>query len=188
MRTSIFPSRWRYKWATLNALAFDHKCVTLCNERTIVENSIVNFITRFLFLHARPIHKFSLSTMYWQSSYDIEQWLLFLSRKDIKELVLELGESEWFGVPSFLFSFKKLIRLELVRCELDPSPYCNGFLCLKYLNLQQVQIPPDDIECHIASCPLLESLTLSYFDGLGSTVFAPNLKYLALEGEFKDVL
>ncbi|KAL0424828.1 UNVERIFIED_CONTAM: F-box/FBD/LRR-repeat protein [Sesamum radiatum] len=79
------------------------------------------------------------------------------------------------------------MRLELVRCELDPPPNFKGFLCLKYLNLQQVLIPPDDIECLISSCPLLESLTLSYFDSLELTVRAPNLKYLILEGEFKDL-
>lgn len=187
VKTSILSSRWRYKWATLTQLAFDDKCVILCNDREIVENNLSNFITRCLFLHDGPIHKFSLSTSYLQSSYDIDQWLLFVSRKDIKELVLELGEGEWFKAPSSLFSCKNLTHLELVRCELDPPPCFKGFFRLKYLNLQQVLIPPDDIECLIASCPLLESLTLSYFDSLELTISAPNLKYLVLEGEFKDI-
>ncbi|XVF33486.1 hypothetical protein REPUB_Repub17cG0172600 [Reevesia pubescens] len=33
----------------------------------------------------------------------------------------------------------------------------------------------------------LESLALSYFDSLALTIRAPNLKYLCLEGEFKDI-
>ncbi|KAI3467181.1 hypothetical protein Pfo_023844 [Paulownia fortunei] len=187
VRTSILSTRWRYKWASLTHLVFDDRSATHYNDRTVVQDGIVNFITRFLFLHDGPIHKFSLCSSYLQSSPDIDQWLLFISRKDVKELVLELGEGEWFRAPSCVFSCKNLSRLELFRCELDPPPNFKGFSCLKYLNLQQVLIPPDDIECLISSCPLLESLTLSYFDSLELTVRAPNLKYLILEGEFKDL-
>lgn len=187
VRTSVLSSKWRYKWAALTQLVFDDKCASFSNDRTITENKLVKFITRFLFLHEGPIHKFTLSTSYLQSSPDIDQWLLFLSRKDIKELVLEVGEGEWFRVPSCLFSCMKLASLELVRCELDPPPEFKGFLCLKYLNLQQVLVAPEVVENLISGCPLLESLTLSYFDSLALTVRAPNLKYLILEGEFKDI-
>ncbi|KAK6133989.1 hypothetical protein DH2020_032265 [Rehmannia glutinosa] len=187
VRTSILSTRWRYKWASLTQLVFDDRSATHYNDRIDVQDRIVNFITKFLFLHEGPIHKFSLCSSYLQSSPDIDQWLLFISRKGVKELILELGEGEWFRAPSSVFSCKNLSRLELVRCELDPPPNFRGFLCLKYLNLQQVLIPPDDIECLISSCPSLESLTLSYFDSLELTVRAPNLKYLILEGEFKDL-
>ncbi|XP_028081119.1 F-box/FBD/LRR-repeat protein At1g13570-like isoform X2 [Camellia sinensis] len=187
VRTCSLSSKWRYKWANLTQLVFDDNCATLCNDKGAVEDSLAKFITRFLFLHDGPIHKFSLSSAYLQSSPDIDQWLLFLSRNGIKELVLELGEGEWFRAPSCLFFCRKLTRLELIRCELDPPPTFKGFLCLKYLNLQQVLIAPDVVESLISSCPFLESLTLSYFDSLALTICAPNLKYLCLEGEFKDI-
>lgn len=187
VRTSILSSKWRYKWATLTQLVFDDNCVSQFNDRTATENKLVKFITRFLFLHEGPIHKFTLSTYYLQSSPDIDQWLLFLSRKGIKELVLEVGEDEWFRAPSCLFACLKLTSLELLRCELDPPPEFRGFSSLKYLNLQQVLVAPEVIENLISGCPLLESLTLSYFDSLALTVRAPNLKYLKLEGEFKDI-
>lgn len=187
VRTSILSTRWRYKWSNITHLVFDDKCAILSNDKGQVEDNLVKFITRCLFLHLGPIHKFVLSSTFLQSSPDVDQWLLFLSRKDIKELVLELGEGEWFRAPSSLFCCKKLTRLELIRCELDPPLNFGGFSCLKHLNLQQVLIGPDVVENLISSCPLLESLTLSYFDSLALTIRAPNLKFLSLEGEFKDI-
>lgn len=130
---------------------------------------------------------FTLSSTYLQGSPYIDQWLLFLSRKDVKELVIKLGDQEWFRAPTCLFSCRKLTRLELIRCELDPPPSFKGFLSLKCLVLQQVFIAPDKVENLLSSCPLLESLTLSYFDSLALSICAPNLKYLFLEGEFKDI-
>ncbi|KAK3015411.1 hypothetical protein RJ639_007483 [Escallonia herrerae] len=187
VRTSILSTKWRYKWATITQLAFDDKCVTPSHDRAVAEINLVKFVSRFLFLHDGPIHKFTLSTSYLQNTPEIDQWLLFLSRKDIKELVLEFGEGELFRVPSCLFTCRTLARLELVRCEFDPPPTFRGFLSLKYLNLQQVLVAPEVVESLISSCPLLESLTLSYSDSLALTVRAPNLKYLILEGEFKDI-
>lgn len=187
VRTSILSSKWRYKWSTITKLVIDEKCVPLSNDRAIVEKSLIKFINQLLFLHQGPIHKFQISNPYLQSCPEIDQWVLFLSRNDIKELVLELGEGEWFRIPSCLFNCKKLTRLELSRCELDPPLNFKGFMRLKSLILHQVLIAPDAIESLISSCPLLESLSLSYFDSLALTICAPNLRYLYLEGEFKDL-
>ncbi|XP_044493003.1 F-box/FBD/LRR-repeat protein At1g13570-like isoform X2 [Mangifera indica] len=187
VRTSILSSRWRYRWATISHLVFDENCVALSNERSLVKNSLVKFITRALFLHHGPIHKFQLSTTQLQCCPDIDQWILFLSRNDIRELVLELGEGEWFRVPSCLFYCRKLTRLELFRCEFDPPLAFKGFSCLKSLNFHRVLFAPEAIESLISSCPLLENLSLSYFDSLDLNICAPNLKYLCLEGEVKDI-
>ncbi|KAJ4833844.1 hypothetical protein Tsubulata_015575 [Turnera subulata] len=188
VRTSILSTKWRYRWTTLTHLVFDDKSVKVYNnDRAPFESYLVKFITRALFLHQGPIHKFQLSTSNLQCCPDIDQWILFLSRCDIKELVLELGEGEWFRVPSCLFRCKRLTRLELSRCEFDPPPTFKGFSCLKSLSLHQVLVAPETIENLISSCPLLESLSLSYFDSLALTICAPNLKYLCLEGEFADI-
>lgn len=187
VKTSVLSSRWRYRWASMTNLVFDDRSAGSCTDRNVIQKGVVNFIFKFLFLQNGPIHKFSLSSSYLQSSPDIYQWLLFVSRKDVKELVIELGEDEWFRAPSCLFSLKNLVRLDLVRCELDRPPEFKGFTQLKHLILQQVLIPPDDVECLISSCPLLENLTLSYFDSFELTIRAPKLKYLILEGEFKDL-
>lgn len=180
VRTSAVSRRWRYRWASMTHLVFDDRMKGENNE-------ILRFITMFLFLHDGPIHKFCISSMYLNVSSEIDQWLLFLSRKDVKELVIELGEDEWFRVPSCFFSFKNLVRLELYHCALVPPPDFKGFVWLKYLDLQQVSISRDAFECLISSCPLLENLTLSSFESLDVTIWAPNLKYLTVEGEFIEI-
>nr|XP_004297176.2 PREDICTED: F-box/FBD/LRR-repeat protein At1g13570 [Fragaria vesca subsp. vesca]XP_011462959.1 PREDICTED: F-box/FBD/LRR-repeat protein At1g13570 [Fragaria vesca subsp. vesca] len=188
VRTSCLSRKWRYKWTTLTHLVFDEKCVAQTGDQVAVEKSLVNFITRALFLHQGPIHKFQVCTSILQSCPDIDQWILFISRNGIKEVVLELGEDgEWFRVPWCLFHCERLTRLDLFRCELDPPPCFKGFPCLKSLNLHQVLVAPEAIESLISSCPLLETLSLSYFDSLALNICAPNLKHLCLEGEFKDI-
>lgn len=187
VRTSTLSSKWRYRWATLTQLVFDDKCVTPCHDRVLAEKSLENFVTRALFLHQGPIHKFKISTSYLVSSWEIDQWLIYLSRNDIKELIIDLKEGEWFRVPSCLFYCKKMTRLELFRCELDPPLAFKGFFYLKSLNLHEVFATADAIESLISNCPLLESLALSYSDSLALNIRAPNLKYLCLEGEFKDI-
>ncbi|XP_074296031.1 F-box/FBD/LRR-repeat protein At1g13570-like isoform X2 [Silene latifolia] len=185
--TSILSRKWRYHWASLPQLIFDDKCVKFSPDKVVVENRLIKFVTHALLLHKGPIHKFEIRAPLLQNCPDIDQWLLFLSRNDVRELTVELGEGEWFRVPSCLFSCRKLTVLELCRCELDPPPDFGGFLCLKTLNLNQVLVTPEAFECLISSCPVLEKLTLSYYDGLDLNIHAPNLKYLCLEGEFKEL-
>ncbi|KAK4260916.1 hypothetical protein QN277_003977 [Acacia crassicarpa] len=187
VRTSIFSSKWRYKWNSITKIVVDEKCVPPSNDRTINEKSLLKFVNQLLFLHQGPIHKFQITNSDLQSCPEIDQWILFLSRNDLKELVLELGEGEWFRIPSCLFNCQKLIRLELFRCELEPPLTFKGFMCLKTLILHQVLISPEAIETLISSCPLLESLSLSYFDSLALTIHAPKLRSLYLEGEFRDL-
>ncbi|KNA10132.1 hypothetical protein SOVF_147270 [Spinacia oleracea] len=187
VRMSTLSTKWRYRWANLPQLIFCDKCVGPSTDKSMVENRLIKFITHALLLHNGPIHKFKICTSILQSCPDIDQWLLFLSRNVVRELTLELGDGEWFRVPACLFSCKKLTLLELCRCELDPPPSFRGFSSLRTLTLNQVLVTPEVIENLISSCPLLESLTLSYYDGLDLNIDAPNLKCLHLEGVFKDL-
>lgn len=186
VKTSVLSSKWRYRWASIQQLVFDDRCVD--NEKPNVQGDLANFITHCLLLHNAPIHKFKLCTTQLQGCPDIDQWILFLSRRDIKELFVELyGEEEWFRAPASLFSCSKLTHLELSRCELDPPSSFKGFSFLRVLSLQQVSAAPEVIENLIANSPLLKKLSLSYFDSLELSISAPNLKILYLDGEFREI-
>lgn len=187
VRTSILSRRWRYRWASLPHLVFDDNCVESSAEKAVTENNMIKFITRVLFLHKGPIHKFKLSTTLLHSCPDIDQWLLFLSRNEIRELSLELGEANLYRMPSCLFSCRKLTSLELFRFELDPPLDFKGFTCLRTLILHDVSVPPESMEILITDCPLLENFTLSYFENAEISIAPPNLKYLCLEGDFLEV-
>lgn len=180
VRTSILSTRWRYRWASMTNLVFDDRGVVDCEE-------IMHFILKFLFLHDGPIHKFCVQSSYLHGSAEIDQWLLFLSRREVKELIIELGEDEWFRAHSSLFSFKNLTRLELVHCELSPPPDFKGFMWLKHIDFQHVVFPQDDYDVLIERCPLLETLTLTSYDSIELTINAPNLKYLTVDGEFMEL-
>lgn len=187
VRTSVLSSKWRYRWASIPELVFSDHCVD-STDKDILEGRLISFITHALLLHHGPIHKFKIRSSVLQGFPDVDQWMLFLSRNDVRELTLELGGGDdLVRVPSCLFSCKYLTHLELSRFELDPPPTFKGFPCLKTLNLQQVFMAREAIESLISSCPLLESLTLYYFDGWDLNIYAPNLKALCLEGEFKNI-
>lgn len=101
----------------MTQLVFDEKCVSFSDDRQVIERKLAKFISRFLLLHDGPIHKFKLSTTFLiGSAADLDQWLLFLSRKDIKELDLsqyEIRPRLEFRTPSCIFSCK-LTKLKLV--------------------------------------------------------------------------
>ncbi|KAF9623539.1 hypothetical protein IFM89_003329 [Coptis chinensis] len=188
VRTSILSRKWRYRWTTIPQLVFDDTCVPVTSSSlAVTKTKFVSFVDRALLLHRGPIQKFKLSISYLQSCPDIDQWILFLSWRNVKEISLELEEKEWYKVPSCLFSCQYLTHLELFRCEVHPPPTFKGFSNLKSLSFQQSYFENGVVESILSSCPILESFTLTYFDTLSMNICAPNLKYLRLEGEFKDI-
>ncbi|XP_043699625.1 F-box/FBD/LRR-repeat protein At1g13570-like [Telopea speciosissima] len=185
VRTSILSKKWKYRWVSLPELVFD------CSLQDALKNEhdmIVKFIDRVLLLHIGPIHKFELSDLSSPSLSDIHQWLLFVSRNGIKELILSMPPCRWYEVPSCLFSsFHQLNHLELSHCSLR-CPTKLEFKHIKCLSLCQVEFVGFTFEDLVSSCPLLETLTLMWVRGFTNLVMdAPKLKYLHLRGHFKDI-
>ncbi|KAK1375081.1 F-box/FBD/LRR-repeat protein [Heracleum sosnowskyi] len=193
VRTSVLSSKWKYQWTTMTQLVFDEKCLCLPDDKKVAEKKLVDFIMRFLLLHDGPIQKFKLSTSHLKKSTAIDQWLRVISRKDIKEIVLDVHGYKWrwknprISVPRSIFSFQKLTTLTLFAFTVKPPSEFRGFPFLKYLELDGVTITLGVIESLISGCPLLEKFKFNNMDKLALTVRAPNLKHLTVGGNFEDL-
>lgn len=189
MRTSILSTKWRYKWATIPNLVFDSLCVSETSEDLLViKSKLSRIIDHVLLLHSGPIIKFKLSHRELIGVTDIDRWTLHLTRRPVKEFVLEIWKGQRYKIPSCLFSCQGLHHLELFNCWLKPPSTFGGFRNLKSLDLQHVTLTQDAFENLISSCPLLERLTLMNFDGFTSlNIHAPNLQFFDIGGKFEDV-
>ncbi|XP_028757694.1 F-box/FBD/LRR-repeat protein At1g13570 isoform X1 [Neltuma alba] len=189
VRTSVLSSKWRYKWSTLPTLVFDNHCLPISSQdHSIIKNKLVRIIDHVLLLHSGAINKFKLSHRDLIGVTDIDRWTLHLTRRSIKELVLEIWKGHRYKIPSCLFTCQSLIHLELFNCWLKPPSTFIGFRNLKSLDLQHVTMDQDVFENMVSNCLLLERLTLMNFDGFTHlNIDAPNLQFFDIGGKFEDV-
>ncbi|XWS69556.1 hypothetical protein CRYUN_Cryun04dG0189000 [Craigia yunnanensis] len=180
VRTSILSRNWRYQWTTLPDLVF--------NAKDADEDKLVKVIYRILCQHKGPINKFSLRSM--RSYRDIDQWVNFLSRKGIREFLLEFNGGNWYKIHSRLFSCVNLRKLSLSCCTIpSPPPTINGFNDLTFLTLDHVSVNNEGFENLIDKCPKLNTLQMNQVDGLhGLNIdYAPKLKTLGILGSLKNI-
>lgn len=195
VRTSVLSKMWKNKWYTLPNLVFDKQGVAL--ERSLVNRSkFVRIVDHVLLLHSGPINMFKFSEYYGIGEVllsDFDRWILHLSGRSIKELVLEVmnaldGEEEYYKIPWCLFSCQSLHHLKLECCWLNPPGVFEGFRNLKSLDLNLVTMAQDAFENMISGCPLLEKLKLIEVDGFTQiNIHAPNLKIFEVFGEFEGI-
>ncbi|KAK2970535.1 hypothetical protein RJ640_001026 [Escallonia rubra] len=186
VRTSVLSKKWRDKWVDLSKLVFDDSSgATVFKD----EDKFVKFVYHVLLSHRGQISKFMISTKSIPDKDCLDDWILFLSRNDIMDLILEskeFGPHGMYVFPSGLFSCQKLKHLYLTDCDVVLPPRTNGFPNLVSLALMRFWADDNELEHLIRSCPNLERLALSWivmeFGRL--KICAPKLKSLYLEGEF----
>ncbi|XXG79031.1 hypothetical protein AAC387_Pa09g0187 [Persea americana] len=201
VRTSILSKEWRYKWVSISDVVFNRDRLmkkspssysySYSSDDDDDESACAHVVDQVVSQLTGPISKFSCVFFSYLSSHHFDRWIGFLSKNHgngIKEFVFAIeSKIEWYDVPQCVFHYPELCHLELLNCTLELPPTFKGFRNLSVLNLE-AKISKDDIECLISECPLLEWLKLIAFDFYQClNIHAPNLRYLELDGEFKDV-
>jgi hypothetical protein len=192
VRTSVLSNTWRNKWYTLPNLVFDKHCVSHVSSEDplVIENEFLKIVDHVLSVHSGPINMFKFRDRknLVSDSADIDRWILHLTGRSIKELVLKAYTDEQYKIPLCLFSCRSLHRLKLKWCWLEPPMTFEGFRNLKSIDIMLVTVAQEAFENLISNCPLLEELKLTEVDGLDQiNIRAPNLKLFQIEGEFKGI-
>lgn len=188
-RTSILSSKWRYKWTGLSRFVFDDKCFPSSLSGKVRWGEIMKIIHQVQLYHKGPIEKFKLAAYCCPNSHDLDQLILFLTEKGVKELIIQdFSCVKRLKLLPVLFSCAQLSCLELYGCICKLPSDFKGFNCLKSLQLAQVFIISDVLERLIRNCPILERLTLLSIEHLAFLrIHNPNLKYLKIDSEFEDI-
>ncbi|GJV53443.1 F-box/FBD/LRR-repeat protein-like protein [Tanacetum coccineum] len=167
VRTGILSKKWRFKWTLLTRLVFDLDFLEYLEEKG-EEKYHGRIISRILLNLKGAITKFDLLIPYKSKDravdvQDINNWVMFLSRKGIKELTLENMDETPLNLHTHLFSCLKLKQLKLYNCCLCSMSSFRGFPNLLSLDLEKVIF--DGYTCgeFLTWCPLLEILILGFY-------------------------
>ncbi|KAF5762064.1 putative F-box domain, FBD domain, leucine-rich repeat domain superfamily [Helianthus annuus] len=119
LRTSILSRNWRFKWTMLTQLVFDDNFFEYLTK-TSAENNHGGIISRLLLNVKGGIEKFVFFMPKVIDNNDVENinhWILFLSRKRIKDITLT-NTNVFFPLklPTYFFSCLELKHLKLTRC------------------------------------------------------------------------
>ncbi|XP_008790134.1 F-box/FBD/LRR-repeat protein At1g13570-like [Phoenix dactylifera] len=183
IRTSSLSRTWRHAWASMPALMFIDDSIPSNN----LDAKFLLFVDRVLLLHNGPILKFHLSSNRC-SHVAIDPWIVVLSRNGIQELVLDLGYEERYKVPSTLFFCQELKHVELSHCIIELPQMFKGFSLLSTLKLSRTTLTDKGLENLVSSCPVLENLSLTNFNGCTHLkIHAPKLQVLMIIGFFEDL-
>nr|CDM86864.1 unnamed protein product [Triticum aestivum] len=176
IRTSTLSSIWRDAWTDTPKI--------FLRDGNFPRTKFVMLVEMVLSLHKGTIEKFDISG---EGSYHDEfaRWMLMLSRRSPKSVIINLNSWPRYRIPSCLFSVADLKSLRLENCIISLPREFEGFKSLTYLSLNIFSSTDRDIQYLVSFCPVLTNLRLSSFEGIDClNIQAPKLKYLRVNGDF----
>lgn len=186
-RTSILSRKWRYIFADCPYLVLNKEFFREIKRKRLsnqYNNDYVYIVDNILLHHFGPVLKFvlDLSELHWEKFVDVDKWLLFLSRKGVRELTLDNSTASAHKLPSYIFAFPELTYLKMSNFEFTPPPASDVFNKLTHLTLKDIIFASSDLKfpqlvlldlrnCsgihHLyVSAPLLQSLILHDNNGI----------------------
>ncbi|XP_071729089.1 F-box/FBD/LRR-repeat protein At1g13570-like [Rutidosis leptorrhynchoides] len=193
VRTAILSRKWRFKWTMLTHIVFDKMfyeyLVGLGFENWY---KVKNIISRLLLHLKGPITRFVLYIP--DKVFDVEDinsWIMFLSRKRVKELTLKNRHGTPLNLSIHIFSCAELENLTLRNCSLRIPPTFCGLPNLLCLELHRVAFENASLGKILIQSPLLEILKFGRRDRVGKIKLVEitklkNLKQLYLPLCFLD--
>ncbi|EMS66272.1 hypothetical protein TRIUR3_01467 [Triticum urartu] len=116
------------------------------------------------------------------------RWMLMLSRRSPRSVIIKLNSGPMYRIPSCLFSLGDLKSLQLKNCIISLPRVFQGFKSLTYLSLSFFSSTDRDIQNLISFCPELTYLRLTSFEGIKClNIQSPTLEDLLVDGYFEDI-
>ncbi|KAK9669836.1 hypothetical protein RND81_13G157900 [Saponaria officinalis] len=182
---------WFSAWKELHELRFDARFFAkVLKNKTPMAIEFCNIVSVILLSHVGPISGFYLCIPELKRSTapDIGPWISFLSRSNIKDITIKNLQMPPLKLSYHLFSCLNLEKLTLDNCVLNLLPSFNVLRYLKSIEFERVMFMGNSLTDFIASCTILQSLTLKNCTGFEYIdIVAPNLKYLTVSGKFESV-
>uniref|UniRef100_A0A453GTS3 F-box domain-containing protein n=2 Tax=Aegilops tauschii subsp. strangulata TaxID=200361 RepID=A0A453GTS3_AEGTS len=179
VRTSTLSSTWRDAWTNMPKI--------FLRDGNFARTKFVTLVDMVLSLHKGTVEKFDISG---SKTYHDEfgRWMLMLSRRSPRSIIMELKSEPGYRIPSCLFSMGDLEFLHLQNCIISLPLVFQGFKRLTRLSLKSFSSTDMDIQNLISFCPVLSYLELASFEGINHlTVQAPKLKLLYVVGDVEDI-
>ncbi|GAU51734.1 hypothetical protein TSUD_243550 [Trifolium subterraneum] len=170
--TSLLSRKWRYVWNTVSQLVFCEDFFSRFEDLDDPGPEINRTITDVLFQHNGPIYKFTLDipleSNFLISTEYLNKWILFLSRRGIKKLLLFNYGTLSDKVPSNVFSCQELTHFWFCGFNLSVHPNFCGLKSLLVLYLLNNTYEFGAIETLLSGCPLLKELTIEILQDIKS--------------------
>ncbi|KAF9603572.1 hypothetical protein IFM89_037071 [Coptis chinensis] len=180
IRTSVLSRQWRSRWANLPEVKV--------NDKGLEKDELVKLIDRLLLLHTGQIQAFHLHLGKLECFAEIDGWILFLSRRGVRDIALKFEVGELYKLPSHLYSCQDLEHLQVSGCIFRQPPSFQCFEYLTELHLHYVTIDPNVLENLVSKCVRLNGLRLYWIEGCSNLkIHNPNLGDIKVWSDFEDI-